>query len=331
MIKNEMKFSLWLDFIQRDFLDKEFVDLIDNHIIRGATSNPTIFKNAIFSSPSYKSQIVKQKNKNAKDIYEDIAVYDIKKAAKLLRPIYDNDKNDGYVSIEVDPNFCFDAKNTIDEGLRLSKAINENNVMIKIPATKQGYEAIRELTSLGIPVNVTLVFSEQEAMLALEAIRDGTSNLDNKPFCVISIFVSRIDRVLDDKLEQLGIEKTKAGLLNASNIYNLIENENMSNVKTLFASTGVKADKPESSYYIKELLFSNSINTAPLETINTFIKQENKIVVKKPENSKDFFEKLRKNGIDFNQILKELKDDGLDIFKASFDEILSEIDKIKAG
>jgi transaldolase len=323
----EIGFSLWLDFIERDYLDDGFKKLIADGVINGATSNPSIFKNAILSSPAYKSQIESLKGRSPKDIYEEIAIFDIKKAATLLEPLYKSG-NDGYVSIEVDPRLCFDAQGTIDEGVRLYNTIAKKNVMIKVPATKEGYEAIEQLVSKSIPVNVTLIFSKNEAILALEAIERGNKKANKVPSCVLSVFVSRVDRTLDKKLEALNIETAKAGILNAASIYNAIENIGVSNIRTLFASTGVKGDTPKQSYYIEELLAKNSVNTAPLETIEAFLKDSSNIP-KLPisQNEIDiFFDRLKQNNIDFDNILQKLKDDGIEAFSIAFDEILKELD-----
>lgn len=139
MYIEDLKFSLWADFIEKK-------------IINGATSNPAIFKNAILNSGAYKKQLESLGGISAKEKYEAVAIYDISKAADILRPLFDA-KDDGYVSIEVDPSLYDDAAATIAEGKRLFKTINRPNVMIKVPATTVGYTAMEELISIGIPVN----------------------------------------------------------------------------------------------------------------------------------------------------------------------------------
>jgi transaldolase len=141
---DEMKFSLWADFIERDYLDGEFKRLIDLKIINGATSNPAIFKNAILTSNAYAKQLQELSAASPKEKYEALAIYDIQKAADALLGLY-NAGDDGYVSIEVDPFLCDDADATIDEGRRLYELIDRPNVMIKIPATAAGYTAMEEL------------------------------------------------------------------------------------------------------------------------------------------------------------------------------------------
>ncbi|MCK4737658.1 MAG: transaldolase, partial [Sulfurimonas sp.] len=144
MYIKDLKFSLWADFIERDYLDNEFKELINSGIINGATSNPAIFKNAILNSGAYKEQLASLESLTPKQKYEAVAIYDIQKAADILKPLYDAD-DDGYVSIEVDPYLCDDAEATVAEGKRLFKEINRKNVMIKVPATEAGYKAMAEL------------------------------------------------------------------------------------------------------------------------------------------------------------------------------------------
>ncbi len=129
MYIQDLKFSLWADFIERDYLDNEFKDLIDNGIINGATSNPAIFKNAILNSPAYKEQLATLGDMSAKKKYEAVAIYDIQKAADILKPLYEAD-DDGYVSIEVDPLLCDDSDATIAEGRRLFHEISREMVSL---------------------------------------------------------------------------------------------------------------------------------------------------------------------------------------------------------
>ena len=162
------RFALWADFIERTFLDEGFKELIANGVINGATSNPAIFKSAILTSPAYKEQIATLSDLSPKEKYEALAIYDIQKAADILRPLYDAG-DDGYVSIEVDPFLCDDAEATIAEGMRLHAAINRPNIMIKVPATEAGYIAMEALASKGIAINATLIFSVEQALACAKA------------------------------------------------------------------------------------------------------------------------------------------------------------------
>lgn len=315
------KFSLWADFIEREYLDGEFKNLINANIINGATSNPAIFKSAILTSPAYKEQLAGLSDLSSKERYEAVAIYDIQKAADILKEVHEKDPENGYVSIEVDPFLCDDAEATIAEGKRLFKSIDRENVMIKVPATEAGYIAMKELVSSNIPVNATLIFSEYQAKKCVEAFKDSEVST------VVSVFVSRIDRVLDEKLEKLGIDSAKAGVYNAANIYNMIESKGLKKCRTLFASTGVKGDSLHPAYYVDQLLASNSVNTAPIATIDAFVKngdKQIKLPLQQDEVDK-LFSDLEGAGIKFETILDELISDGLEQFKVAFNEILEEI------
>ena len=324
MYIEDLKFSLWADFIERDYLDNEFKELIDKKIINGATSNPAIFKNAILNSPAYKEQLDSLGNIPAKEKYEAVAIYDISKAADILRPLYDK-KDDGFVSIEVDPSLCDDAEATISEGKRLFKTINRPNVMIKVPATTAGYIAMEELTSVGIPVNATLIFKKEQALSCANAFKRGTYKYAKEVPTVISIFVSRIDRALDGELEKKGVDVALSGIYNSANIYATIEQMGVKGCRALFASTGVKGDSLPAHYYIEKLLAFNSVNTAPVDTILAFEKECDTTAAALPI-SKDVidahFVKLAEAGIDFEALLDAQIEDGLVAFKDAFKDIL---------
>lgn len=326
MYIKDLRFSLWADFIEREYLDSTFKDLIAGGIINGATSNPTIFKNAILTSNAYKEQIASLKDMPPKEKYEAIAVFDIQKAADILYPLF-KQQDDGYVSIEVDPFLCDDAKATIKEAKRLYAQIDRENVMIKVPATPAGYEAMQELVASSIAVNATLVFSKEQAVACALAFKQGLKKAHRGVNTVISVFVSRIDRTLDPILKSKNLPCSVAGIYNASRIYETIEAMQIPGCRTLFASTGVKGDDLEPSYYVQKLLAYNSINTAPIKTIEAFTgKHEHNANLLVDANKIDgFFADLHKHNIDFNSVLQELIKDGLQSFKSAFEEILENL------
>ncbi|WP_170018856.1 transaldolase [Campylobacter sp. RM16190] len=328
MFNNDVKFSLWCDFIERDFLDNEFVKLINSNTINGATSNPAIFKSAFLTSPAYKITIKENERRHEKQIYEILAVQDIKIAADRLIQNYAND-DDGFVSIEVDPNLCNDTQGTIEEGVRLFNTVMMPNVMIKIPATNAGFDAMSALMSRGIPVNATLIFSPDQAIKCLDAFEIGTKEYQKKfpntknPKGVISIFVSRFDRLLDEVMREKCLPAGQIGIMNATKIYTIIQNRNLENVRALFASTGVKGDDLRKDYYIRELMYENSINTAPLDTIKAFTEQKSEPKEAVSEDSiEKFFEVVSRAGIDMNRVYKELLSDGLKQFLQAYDDIM---------
>jgi transaldolase len=327
MVNRDINFSLWLDFVERDYLKNDFSALIEKGIINGATSNPSIFASAITTSPAYKEQLASLAGKSAKEKYEALAVDDIKTAALALRDAYDAG-NDGYISIEVDPFLSNDTEGTIAEGKRLFSAIGEPNVMVKVPATDAGYEAMRTLVATGISVNATLVFSPKQAQRCLKAMKKGLDEFEasggGRCEAVISVFVSRFDRMLDVDLSHEGIDVSKTGIYNAAKIYNLIESNHTPAVRTLFASTGVKGDDLASDYYMRELLAPHSVNTAPLATIEAFIAKPAatpKFPIDENEVS-GYFTKLSDNGFDMDEVYAELLKDGLEAFEKAFQEML---------
>ncbi|AXX88211.1 transaldolase [Malaciobacter marinus] len=328
-LKEDINFSLWCDFIEREFLENRFQEMIEEKTIYGATSNPAIFESSITSSLAYKQQLDMLKANDAKTIYEDLAVRDIKRAAELLKPLYENNTNDGFVSLEVDPTLCDDTQGTIEEGIRLNSMINCDNLMIKVPATKAGYVAMKELTSQGINVNATLIFSVEQAIECAKALNEGIneSNIDTK--AVISIFVSRFDRLCDEELVAKGLKKSKLGIMNATKCYHEINKFENENIRTLFASTGVKGDELTASYYVDNLLYPNSVNTAPLATIEDWIVDGSKEASKIPSEEKcdKYFAELEKVGINMDDVYSKLLTDGLEAFKVSFSDLLAKLTK----
>lgn len=327
----ENRFSLWLDFVERGFLQEKFGALLAEGVVNGATSNPAIFSAAITTSDAYKAQLASLVNQTKKEQYEALAIADIKMAAELLRPTYD-EGTDGYISIEVDPFLSGDTEGTIEEGQRLFTTIDQPNVMIKIPATEAGYPAMKELMSRGIPVNATLIFSPNQATKALQALKEGSEIFDKNGVgrvdAVISVFVSRFDRMLDKRLEEQGIESSKTGILNAAKIYNIIEQSAMPNIRTLFASTGVKGENLPADYYIRELLAPHTINTAPLATIEAYRENSREEEMKLPINTSvidDYFILLQSQGIVMDEVYDALMQDGLKAFEASFADMLKQL------
>lgn len=310
-------FSLWCDFIERDFLNSKFKTLISEGKILGATSNPSIFANAFKTSPAYQSQIQALQGREAKEIYESLAIEDIQTSARLLRALWDENKDNGYISIEIDPLFCDDAKASIEEGKRLFESIAEPNVMIKVPATKAGFEVMEELLAQNISINATLVFSPAQALGCLEAFKRARSR-GGVGKSVISVFVSRLDRYADGSLpKEL---QAQLGIINAKHIYNLIENFGDKDTRTLFASTGVKGGDLRASYYVDELLLPHSINTAPLETIEAYFSHNDTTLKSSQIDIQAFLSKLQ--GIELEKIYTKLLDDGLKAFKESFMDLL---------
>jgi len=326
-LRENINYSIWCDFKERDFLENQFQDLIDNKIIYGATSNPAIFQQSITNSSAYTQQINMLQANEMKKIYEELAITDIKRAAEILKSLYDTNANDGFISLEVDPTLCDDMMGTIEEGARLNSQIGYDNLMIKIPATTAGYGAMEHLTSMGINVNATLVFSPQQAIDSANALDIGIKKSGKDTKGVVSVFVSRLDRLLDSELKNKELETAKVGIVNATLCYHEVENIRNANIRTLFASTGVKGDELDANYYIDNLIFPNSINTAPLTTINSW--QENgsktEATIMTKDECLEYFKTLENNQIIIQRVYKSLLQDGLSSFKTSFQELLKKV------
>jgi len=326
-LKENINYSLWCDFIERDFLENRFQEIINDEIIQGATSNPAIFESSISNSVAYKQQLDMLQANNAKTIYEELALKDIKRAAELLSALHKKDADDGFISIEVDPLLCDDAQGTIDEGLRLYSSINADNVMIKVPATEAGYIAMRELTSKGIHVNATLIFSPEQAIKCAQALDEGIKDSNKDIKAVVSVFVSRFDRMCDGEFITKSLETSKLGIINATKCYHEINKFGNTNIRTLFASTGVKGNELTPSYYIDGLIYPNSVNTAPLSTIEDWfkdgVKEETEIMSE--EKCNEYFDLLKENNVNMNKIYNDLLTQGLDAFKVSFKDLLSKL------
>jgi transaldolase len=327
-LKKNINFSLWCDFIERDFIQNDFKALLNSQTIHGATSNPAIFEQSINSSDAYMQQISMLQGNDSKKIYEELAVTDIKSAATAMQDLHDEINDSGFISIEVDPSLCDDAQATIEEGIRLFNTISHNNVMIKVPATNAGYIAMKELTTLGIHVNATLIFSQEQALNCVKALDEGTKKSKKDTHAVVSVFVSRFDRYLDENLKKLNIPTGLTGILNATQCYHTIQSFKNEKIRTLFASTGVKGDALPASYYIDKLIYPHSINTAPLNTINVYIKNNifEASIIPSSKECDEYFNLLEEKNVDINKVSKILLKDGLEAFKVSFKIML---DKLK--
>ncbi len=328
MVDDNLAFSLWLDFIEREFLRERFVEMVEKRIVNGATSNPSIFAQAISGSPAYREQLESLRGRSPKEKYEALAIADIKSAALALRGVYD-EGSEGFVSLEVDPFLAHDTRGTVEEGRRLFKEIDEPNVMIKVPATEAGFSAMTELLSDGISVNATLVFSPEQARKCLDAMKVGIDEFENtggeRVEAVISVFVSRFDRALDELLESKGLPTAMTGIMNAAGIYNLVQSNHTPSVRTLFASTGVKEGQGlPADYYVRKLFGPHCVNTAPLPTIEAFEAGERpEPVLPIPQEQIDeYFETLERHGVVMGEVRHRLLEEGLKSFEEAFAKML---------
>ncbi|WP_285818614.1 transaldolase [Helicobacter bilis] len=320
--------SIWCDFIERSFLQNEFKTLVAQGKIQGATSNPSIFAQAL-KSESYKESIneLKQQGKEPKEIYESLAIEDIKSASEILMPLFLENPQNGLISIEIDPFLSNDINASIDEGVRLWHEINAKNVMIKVPATQSGYTIMEHLMLRGINVNATLVFTKEQSRRVLQAFQKANTQAQG----VISVFVSRFDRVIDMQLKD---EKLygKYGIANAIAIYkDFLSQKPQQNYRILFASTGVKEKNAiynDEGYYVYPLAFENCVNTLPLPTLHALQMQNLKAPSMQQIASFDDLEiaaSLEEMDINLVAIEEQLLQDGLKSFEQSFELMLDSL------
>ena len=315
---NIPNFSLWCDFIERDFLKNEFLDLVKNNQVRGVTTNPTLVAQA-FSKPAYQEQIATLKNESKEKIYEALLVKDIREAADALLPLYEENEGDGFVSVEIDPLLCDDAPQSIEYAENLLRIIGRSNIMIKVPATTASGEIIAHLLRKNIPINVTLVFSPTQIQNILK-VYDKTPSTSHM---VISIFVSRFESKINDALEKNNLATDTLGIYNALLGYTLIEP--YANIRTLFASTTVKNPNLPSTYYVDKLLLPRSVNTTSPSCIQEFASSSDKTPVKLDKQEiNSYIEQIRKIA-DLDAIYDELLSEGLESFKKSFTDLFTKL------
>ena len=354
--------SVWYDNIRRGLITSgELQQLIDRGIV-GVTSNPTIFQRAIAGSTDYEDALRKLAlaGHSAQEIYEILAIEDIRAVADLLAPVYERtDGRDGYVSIEVSPDWAHDTQRTIEEAKRLRAAIGRQNVMIKVPATPAGIPAIEQLIADGVNVNVTLIFAlgayEQVVgayIAGLERRMQAGQPLANVA-SVASIFVSRIDTAVDALLEERLRRTTdpseqaelqallgKAAIANSKVIYRRFQQlfqsprfralmERGARVqRPLWASTSTKNPAYRDVMYVEELIGPDTVNTMPPVTIQAFddhgvVRQT---VTEGVDEAEAMLERLTRLGIDLDAVMQRLLDEGVKAFADSFHGLMDSIE-----
>ncbi|OGX54358.1 MAG: transaldolase [Omnitrophica WOR_2 bacterium RIFOXYB2_FULL_45_11] len=354
--------SLWLDNISRGLIGSGRLKEMISLGLRGVTSNPTIFDKAISQSNEYDPKIARlfSEGKTAFEIYDELTITDIQEAADMFKPVYERTKGlDGYVSLEVNPGLASLSAETIQEAKRLHKKLNRANVMLKIPATAEGFIAIEELISQGININATLIFSLEQYTKTAEAFIRGLKRVSSttgnvsRIHSAASIFVSRIDTVVDALLEdlsgkennsglrsQLEALKGKAATANSALIYQssreifsrdefrLLNKYGANIQRPLWASTGTKNPAYSNIKYIEELIAKDTVNTAPENTLEAFlVKGEVKEALSDDiKGAQDILARLERFGINVDEICQKLLKDGIILFENSFDSLLKSIE-----
>jgi transaldolase len=349
--------SVWIDFLSRDLLRSgELARRMRDDAVVGVTSNPTIFQKAISAGNAYDEQLreVLAKERDPKEVFLQLAVKDVSDALDLLRPVWDEGSGrDGYVSIEVDPNFAYETQATIDEAQRLHETIDRPNLFVKIPATESGLPAIEEMIARGRSINVTLIFSLQRYSEVAEAYIRGLERLvegggdPSSVASVASFFVSRVDTEADRRLDESGGHdelKGKLAVANAKLAYQrykeifagqrwqALEEKGATPQRCLWASTSTKNPEYRDVMYVEELIGSDTVNTMPEETIEAF--QDHGEVAPTLEQGVDeakrLFEQLERAGVDYDDVTATLEREGVEKFSDSFSDLLEGI-RSKSG
>ena len=349
---SELGQSVWIDFLSRKMLQtSELERMMRDDAVVGITSNPTIFQKAISEGNLYDEQIRAYLDEldDPKDIFWQLAEKDVGDACDVLRPVWDQGQGqDGYVSIEVDPNLAGDTEGTIAEARRLHAEIGRPNLYVKIPATKAGLPAIEEMIASGKNINVTLIFSLERYAEVAEAYIRGLERLVESDgdlaqvSSVASFFVSRVDTETDKRLDELGGHdelKGKLASANAKLAYQrykeLFSGERWAPLavkgattqRCLWASTSTKNPAYRDVMYVEELIGAETVNTMPEETIHAF--QDHGEVALTIEHGIDeaerLFGQLAEAGIDYEDVVRVLEEEGVQKFADSFAELLDGI------
>ncbi len=360
--------SVWLDSIRRGhILSGALGRLIQEDGISGETSNPAIFEKAIGGTTDYAEAMreLMARDRSALEIYETLAVEDVRMAADAFRPVYeDTEARDGFISLEVSPTLAKDTQGTIAEAKRLFSQVDRPNVLIKIPGTPEGLPAIEECLYQGISINVTLLFAvdvyEEVAATYLRALERRVA--EGKPIdriaSVASFFVSRIDTLvdslIDDKTkaigdpaqkEKLAALRGKAAIANAKTAYQrflalfggsrfrALEQQGARVQRPLWASTSTKDPKYSDVLYVEALIGPSTINTLPIETIDAFRDhgRARPTLEEDPDGARRTLEDLAEAGIHLGAVTRQVLEEGVQKFAEPFEKLLRSIESGRQG
>ncbi len=346
--------SVWIDTLSRNLIHKgELERLMREDAVVGVTSNPTIFQKAIADGDSYDEQLreLSEEETDVKEIFIALAARDITDACDLLRKVWDDGKGqDGYVSIEVDPDLAYDTEAAFEQALRLHELIDRPNLFVKIPATRPGLPAIEDMIAHGRSINITLIFSLERYRAVVEAYLRGLERLvaaggkPEKVASVASFFVSRVDTEADRRLEEIGTPEAlrlrgKLAIAYAKLAYEHYEaafsgprweylaSKGASKQRCLWASTSTKNPEYRDVMYVEELIGPETVNTMPRETIEAF-QDHGQVALtleQKLDEARKLFRDLGEAGVDYDDITETLEREGVQKFIDSFTELLEGI------
>jgi transaldolase len=358
--------SVWYDTVDRAQLyNGLFKRLVDEDGIVGVTSNPTIFQKSISQGDAYDEQMTQliQEGKSTGEIYEALAMRDIRTVADMMLPIYERaNRQDGFVSLEVSPDLAHDTEATLSEARRLWKMGDRPNLMIKIPATPEGLPAVRQTLLEGMNINITLIFSIDDYHKVVDAYISALEEriAEGKDIghiaSVASFFVSRVDTLVDQLLEnkmkassdsaeqeKLKSLEGKAAIANARLVYQdfkrifhsprfeTLKHSGAHVQRPLWASTSTKNPAYRDVLYAEELIGPDTVDTMPLETIENFRDHGNvrMSVEDNIQQARDELAELETIGIHYDQVTKQLQDEGVQKFADSFHELFKGIESKK--
>ena len=342
--------SIWLDFIQKGMLySGELQSLITDDDILGMTSNPSIFEKAITGSHDYDDAIrnASREGKTAKEIYERLTISDVQKAADIFLPTFDKTKcRDGFVSLEVSPHLARDTEGTIAEAHALWKKVARPNILIKVPATREGVPAIKRLISDGINVNVTLLFGLERYDEVIEAFLSGLeSRVEQKKSIkgiasVASFFLSRIDLACDLLLPkdselkgEIAIASAKVAYQKYTTIFEskrfkVLQSKGAVSQRLLWASTSTKNPTDSDIKYVEALIGPDTINTLPMETLNAYRNHgspANRLETG-PKEAVAMLANLSEVKINLKTVTDQLERDGVQKFSSAFDKLITSLE-----
>ncbi len=345
--------AVWLDDLSRERLRSgNLAELVRSRSVVGVTTNPTIFYKALSQGDAYDEQVrdLALRGTDVGEAVRALTTYDVREACDVLAPVHERtDGVDGRVSIEVDPRIAHDAERTVAEAKALWWLVDRPNLFIKIPATEAGLPAITEVLAQGISVNVTLIFSLQryeavmEAFLAgLERAREAGHDLARLG-SVASFFVSRVDSEVDERLAELGAGEDlqgQAAIANArlayaayervfgGNRWRALESAGARPQRPLWASTGVKDPRYDDTRYVVELVAPGTVNTMPeatLAAVHDHGQVRGDTVRGSYEQAQGVLDRLREVGVDYDDVVRVLEEDGVEKFEQSWRELIEQV------
>jgi transaldolase len=347
--------AIWLDDLSRERLTNGGLATLvrDSHVV-GVTTNPTIFQKAISGSATYDDQVrdLARRGVDIGEALRAITTFDVRRACDVLRPAYDaSDGIDGRVSIEVDPRLAHDNERTIAEARALWWMVDRPNLFIKIPATEEGVPAIEQALAEGISVNVTLIFSLERYAAVIDAFLTGLERARSAGYdlsrlgSVASFFISRVDTEIDNRLDKIGGDEAKAlrgkgAIANARLAYRLYEEKfgtdrwsALSAVgakpqRPLWASTSTKDPSYDDTTYVVDLVARGTVNTMPEATIEAIADHgtiTGDTITSNYLNAQEVLDNLAAVGVDYDDVVKVLEDEGIEKFESSWNELIDSV------